>query len=65
MGVLLFLNNPKDLDLSYKTDLDFGIVLEGKTLSHNQRNTVYLNFIRLIFNSEAILKMKKHSFVSE
>ena len=23
IGVLPFLNNPKDLDLSYKTDLDF------------------------------------------
>ena len=23
-------NNPKDLDPSFKTDLDFGIVLEGK-----------------------------------
>ena len=27
-----FLNNLKDLDLSYKTDLNFGIVLEGKQL---------------------------------
>ena len=37
-----FLNNPKDLDPSYKTDLDlwdcFG---RKKTLSYNQRNTVY------------------------
>ena len=30
--VLHFLNNPKDLYLSYKMDLDFGIVLEGKKL---------------------------------
>ena len=28
--VLPFLNSPKDLDLSYKTDLDFWIILEGK-----------------------------------
>ena len=27
-----FLNNPKYLDLSYKTDLDFEIVLERKNL---------------------------------
>ena len=34
IGVLLFLKDTKELDLSYKTDLDFGIVLEGeKTLS--------------------------------
>ena len=36
-----FLNNPKDLDLSYKTDLDlldcFG---RKKTLSYNRRNMV-------------------------
>ena len=30
ISVLPFLNNPKDLDPSYKTDPDFGIVLEGK-----------------------------------
>ena len=28
--VLPFLNNPKDLDPSYKMDLDLGTVLEGK-----------------------------------
>ena len=28
--VLPYLNNPNDLELSYKMDLDFGIVLEGK-----------------------------------
>ena len=39
--VLPFLNNPKDLDPSDKTDLDFGIVLEGKkTPSYKRRNTV-------------------------
>ena len=27
---LPFLNIPKDLDPSYKTDLDFWVVLEGK-----------------------------------
>ena len=26
----LYQSNPKNLDLSYKTDLDFGIVLEGE-----------------------------------
>ena len=30
--VLPFLNNPKDLDPSYKMDLDFWIVLEGEKL---------------------------------
>ena len=39
--ILPFLNNPKDLDLSYKMDLDlwdcFG---RKKTLSYNLRNTV-------------------------
>ena len=40
MQVLLFLSNPKDLDPSYKTDLDFFIVLEGKT-SYNRRNRVF------------------------
>ena len=36
-----FLNNPKDLDPSSKTDLDFWIVLEGKeTPSYNRRNKV-------------------------
>ena len=34
-------NNPKDLDPSFKTDLDLWIVLEGKKFpSYNQRNTV-------------------------
>ena len=34
-------NNPKDLDPSYKMDLDCGSVLEGKqTLSYNRRNMV-------------------------
>ena len=31
--VLPFQSNPKDLDLSYELDLDFGIVLEGKNSS--------------------------------
>ena len=39
--VLLFLNNPKDLDPSYKMDLDFWECFGRKqTLSYNQRNTV-------------------------
>ena len=41
MPILSFLNNPKDLDPSYKTDLDlwdcFG---RKKTPSYNRRNTV-------------------------
>ena len=41
MQILPFLNNPKDLDLSYKTDIDlwdcFG---RKKTLSYNRRNMV-------------------------
>ena len=28
--LLPFQNSPKDLDLSYKTDLDIGTVLEGQ-----------------------------------
>ena len=41
MQVLLILNNSKDLGLSYKTDLDFWIVSEGKKISsYNQRNMV-------------------------
>ena len=36
---LPFLNNSKYLDLSYKTDIDFGTVLQGnKSPSYNQRN---------------------------
>ena len=39
--VLPFLNNPKDLDPSYKMDLDFWDCFgRKKTLSYNQRNTV-------------------------
>ena len=42
---MTFLNNPKDLDPSYKMDLDlwdcFG---QKKTLSYNQRNTVFTTF---------------------
>ena len=39
--VLPFLNNPKDLDLSYKTDLDFWDCFgRKKTPSSNRRNTV-------------------------
>ena len=41
--VLPFLNNPKDLDPSYKMDLDFGDCFgREKTLSYSQRNTVIL-----------------------
>ena len=38
--VLPFLNNPKDLDPSYKMDLDFWDCFGRKKLSYNQRNTV-------------------------
>ena len=38
-----FLNNPQDLDLSYKLDLDFWDCFgRKKTLSYNQRNAVSL-----------------------
>ena len=38
---LPILNNPKDLDPSYKMDLDlWGCFGRKKTLSNNQRNTV-------------------------
>ena len=36
---ILFQSNPKNSDLSHKTDLDFGIVLEGgETSSYNRKN---------------------------
>ena len=36
-----FQNNPKDLDPSFKTDLDFGDCFGSKkTPSYNRRNTV-------------------------
>ena len=39
--ILPFLNNPKDLDLSYKMDLDLSDCFgREKTLSYNRRNTV-------------------------
>ena len=45
ISILPFLNNPKDLDPSYKMDLDlwdcFG--REKKSLSYNRRNTVTIN----------------------
>ena len=45
---LPFLNNPKDLDLSYKTDLDLWGCFGGKIiLSYNQRNTVVKILTRL------------------
>ena len=43
MQVFHFLNNLKDLDLSYKTDLDFvGLSWKEKTLSYSKRNMVIL-----------------------
>ena len=36
--VLPFLNNPKALNLSYNTDLDFWDCFGRKMLSYNQRN---------------------------
>ena len=36
------LNNPKDLDPSYKMDLDLGLFWKEKTLSYNRRNTVII-----------------------
>ena len=38
------LNNPKDLDLSYKTDLDFWDCFWIETPFYNQRNTVFRIF---------------------
>ena len=46
--VLPFLNNPKDLDLSYKMDPDFlDFFWKGETPPYNQRNTVKIN--KLLF----------------
>ena len=60
MRVFPFLNNLKDLDPSYKMDLDFWIVLERKTLSYyNHRNTVFIrvgNLIELKFLSVECVK---------
>ena len=43
--VLSLLNNLKDLDLSYKMDLDFlDCFGQKKNLSYNRRNTVSLYF---------------------
>ena len=44
--VVPFLNNPKDLDPSYKTDLDFWDFSEGINPSYNRKNTVFL-FLQL------------------
>ena len=42
--MLPFLNNPKDLDPSYKTDLDFWDCFgSNKNPSYNRRNTVCQN----------------------
>ena len=50
--VLSFLNNPKDLDPSYKTDLDFWDCLGRiKTRSYNRRNTVAETCFHFIPNS--------------
>ena len=55
--VLPFLNNPKNLDPSYKMDLDFWDCFgrDKKTLSYNQRNTVHVLAFMII------LKRKHHS----
>ena len=52
MPILSFQNNPKDIDPSYKMDLDlwdcFG---SKKTPSYNRRNTVVAdNFVALSLN---------------
>ena len=39
MRVLPFLNNHKNLDPSYKMDLDFGIIWEGKS-PYTRTNTI-------------------------
>ena len=45
MFVLPFLNNLKDQDPSYKTDLDFwDCFVRGKTPSYKRRNMVYVFF---------------------
>ena len=41
MEVLPFLNNSKDLDLSFNMDLDFGDFWKEKALSYNQTNMVF------------------------
>ena len=50
-----FLNDPKDLDLSYKTDLDFlGFFWKEKTPSYNRRNIVcqsYRDKILIIYST--------------
>ena len=40
LRALSFLNNPKNLDPSYKMDLDFWDCLGRKKLSYSRRNTV-------------------------
>ena len=47
--VLPFLNNPKDLDPSYKTDLDFWDCFgRKKTPSYKRRNTVTESLMKII-----------------
>ena len=60
--ILPFLNDPKDLDPSYKTDLDlcdcFG---RKKTPSYNRRNTVVIN--RLQLDQTVFLKTQNGSML--
>ena len=54
--ILPFLNNPKDLDPSYKMDLDLWDCLgRKKTLSYNQRNTI--NYLFYPFLSGALFEV--------
>ena len=46
--IFLTKNNPKNLDLSYKTDLDLGIVMEGRekpyVIAELHRKTTYWGY---------------------
>ena len=63
LRVIPFKNNPKDLGLSYKTDLDFWDYFFKKTCpSYNRRSTV----LSLIYEHIALLyfiqRVKNHYF---
>ena len=45
MEFFSFQNNPKNLDLSYKTDLDFGIVWEEQNSYYSQISYNWFSYL--------------------
>ena len=58
-----FLNNPKNLDLSYKIDLDYLDCFEREKISYNGRNLVQSDNSKLWHSSFSLPTVLSHKMI--